>query len=137
MTLQPQKRWRVSVAVFCLFTVALLYAPLGGAAWFVYSRACCTAEQCPIHEHHGSHSPATARHTIDCGHDRLSMTQCAMSCGHHHDRPALAPVIFVLSAAVNLTAPTSFEALTPASSSQDTFSSTEPLLPPPRISFAA
>lgn len=138
MTSRPPSRWRAFVAVFCLFTVALLYAPLGGAAWYIYSRACCATEsQCPIHGNHGSHSPATAEHSMDCGHDMLAVRQCRMDCCHHADRPALVPMIFVLPTPVSLASAMGFEGLAPASALQNTLSSIEPASPPPRISPVA
>jgi hypothetical protein len=122
-------------ATLCLVAVVLLYAPLGGAAWFVYSGGCCTSgSECPIHGHHHSQTPSGPEHAMDCGHDMPAVTQCSMSCCHNPDRPGLAPVIFVLPVPIRVSASTSFELLAPLPGSQDSVSSIEPLSPPPRLS---
>src|ERR1700752_2498757 len=88
MTAQHQNRWRSFFATLCLVAAVLLYAPLGGAAWLLYSGACCTSGgKCPIHGHHHTQTPATSGHAMDCGHEMPGMAQCSMSCCHNPDRP--------------------------------------------------
>ena len=137
MTPRSKNRRRSFLAVLCLLAVALLYAPLGGAAWFVYTGACCSTGQCPIHGHHHSQTPSDPEHAMDCGHDMAAAAQCCMSCCHNPDRPAAAPAIFVLPTPVTVSVPTNFEVLVPALASTNTFHSIEPLSPPPRTSVLA
>jgi len=137
MNSRPQNRLRSLFAMLCLVAVVLLYAPLGGAAWSLYSAACCTTQQCPIKGHHAQHSSASPKHAMDCGHDKPAMASCSMSCCQHPDRPAFTPVIFVLPIPLTVSATTNLEALAPAPDSRKIFSSIKPLSPPPRISTAA
>src|SRR5260370_4683575 len=137
MTTRPQNRLRSLFAMLCLVAVALLYAPLGGAAWLLYSSACCTSGQCPIHGHHHQQMPATPEHAMNCGHNMAAMASCSMSCCQHPDRPAVTPIIFVLPPPVTASTITTFEALVPAPEQRNTVGSTKPLSPPPRISLAA
>ena|SRR5215469_11820265 len=133
-----QNTARSLFATLCLIAVVLLYAPLGGAAWFVYSGACCNSgSQCPIHGHHSSQTPSGPEHAMDCSHGMLAMRQCSMSCCHDPDRPAIAPVIFVLPAHITVSASTSFALLVPLPGSKDSVNSIEPLSPPPRTSAPA
>lgn len=138
MAVQPQNRWRSFFAALCLLAVALLYAPLGGATWLLYSSACCTSgAQCPIHGHHHAPTPTSSQNAMDCGHDMSAMAQCSMSCCHDPDRPAVAPAIFVLPSPVSVSFSTVFEPFLALPSLQNCFSSFEPLSPPPRISSLA
>jgi len=99
MTFRNQNRWRSFFATLCLVAVVLLYAPVGGAAWLLYSSACCThGAQCPIHGHHHEQTPDNPEHAMDCGHKMPAIAQCSMSCCQNPDRPAVAPAIFVLPA---------------------------------------
>lgn len=136
MMARRQNTARSFFAMLCLIAVFLLYAPLGGAAWYVYSGACCTTGQCPIHGHHSSHSPATHERALDCGHETPSVASCNMSCCHDPDRPALTPVIFLLPAVLTISPNATFEPFLSLPGSPDSPNSTEPLSPPPR-SFAA
>lgn len=96
----------------CLVAVALMYAPLGGASWALYSAACCTfGRQCPIHGHHHSQTPSLPEHAMDCGHDMGARTPCSMSCCHHPERPAVASAVFLLPAPLTVTATMDFEEL--------------------------
>lgn len=138
MTLRHQNRWRSSVATLCLVAVALLYAPFGAAAWALSSRSCCTSgAQCPIHGHHHMQRPASPGHAMDCGHEMAAMGKCSISCCHNPDRPAVAPFIFVLPAPVTVSATATFESLTALSRPENSFTSLEPLSPPPRFSTLA
>src|SRR6266704_2247606 len=137
MTTRPQNRLRSLFTVLCLVAVALVYAPVGGAAWSLCSAACCTSGQCPIHGHHPSPSPAATEHAMDCGHDMPAMASCSMSCCQHPDRPVVTPMIFVLPAPLTTSATKSIEALVPVPGPRNTIRSTKPLSPPPRISSAA
>lgn len=138
MTPEPQNRWRSFFATLCLVAVVLLYAPLGGAAWALYSAACCkSGSQCPIHGHHHMQTPAGPEHAMDCGHGMAGMTQYSMSCCQNPDRPAVASAIFILPAPVAVSVAANFEPLIAPSGTQSTVSSFEPLSPPPRFSAVA
>lgn len=138
MTVQPQNRWRSFFAALCLLAVALLYAPLGGATWLLYSSACCTSgAQCPIHGHHHAPTPTSPNNPMDCGHDMAAMAQCSMSCCQNPDRPVVAPGIFVLPSSVSVSFSTVFEPFLAPPSQQNSFSSFKPLSPPPRFSSPA
>jgi hypothetical protein len=137
MTTRPQSRARSFFALLCLLAVVLLYAPLGGAAWSLYSTACCTTKECPIKGHDAKHSPAAPQHAMDCSHDMPAMSTCTMSCCHNADRPALAPVIFVLPSPFTVSVATSFEAFVPLPELQSTAIAFPPLSPPPRICVTA
>jgi hypothetical protein len=123
--------------MLCLVAVVLLYASLGGAAWSLYSTVCCTSQQCPIKGHHAKHAPAASEHAMNCGHDMPAMSTCTMSCCHNPDRPALAPVIFVLPSPLTLREAMSFEAFVPLPGLQAMAIAFPPLSPPPRICVAA
>jgi len=117
--------------------IALLYAPLAGAAWSSYQMACCTSGQCPIPGHHHEKSPAAPANHMDCGHDMTGMMACSMSCCHDSDRSLFAPIVFVLppptaNAAVAVTK-SPIELANPL----DFPRSIEPLSPPPRFVSAA
>lgn len=90
-----QKRARWFFAIPCMIAVLALYAPLAGSAWYCYSRACCSAGVCPMHSHEHS-SRAPSGHAMDCGHEMPSIFTCSISCCHNSDRPAIAPVLFLL-----------------------------------------
>src|SRR5690348_14787251 len=138
MIVQHQNRWRSFFATLCLVAVVLLYAPLGGAAWLLYSGACCTSGgQCPIHGHHHTQTPATSGHAMDCGHKMPGMAQCSVSCCQNPDRPAVASAIFVLPAPVTVSAAATFESLTAFSGPRNSVISFEPLSPPPRLPAVA
>src|SRR5215469_2981593 len=134
MTLRSHNRRRSLLAMLCLAAVALLYVPLGGAAWALYSGVCCTSGgQCPIHGYHHTQAPSGPAHAMDCGHDTPSGTPCSMSCCHHPERPAVTPVVFLLTAPFTLSGTIEFEGLGPVSGAGNTVTSIEPLSPPPRI----
>src|SRR6266568_8690879 len=138
MTAQHQNRWRSFFATLCLVAVVLLYAPLGGAAWLLYSGACCTSgAQCPIRGNHHAQTPANPEHDMDCGHEIAAKTQCRMSCCHNPDRPAVAPAIFVLPVSVSASVATNFGPLITLSAPQNSVNSFGPLSPPPRFSALA
>src|SRR6266566_4041678 len=131
---RSQNRRRSLLAVLCLVAVVLLYAPLGGAVWSLYSAPCCTSgTQCPVHGHHHSQTPSGPEHAMDCGHDLPAITECSMSCCHHPERPALTPVVFLLPAPFTVTATMACEELGPLPGSRNTVASLKPLSPPPRI----
>src|SRR5215471_5225414 len=137
MTIGHQNRLRMFFAGVCLVTVVVLYAPLGAAAWSLYSHACCTTGQCPIHGHRHQPSPATSEDPMDCGHHTAAMSMCKMSCCHQSDRPALAPVVFVLPPAVAVSAPSNLKPLVTISMLQKDLRLFEPPSPPPRFFPAA
>jgi hypothetical protein len=121
-----------------MFAALLLFAPLATAAWSSYNSAgCCASGQCPIKGHHQQHSQAASENAMDCGHEAPGMASCSMSCCHNPDRPAIAPVVFVLPATVTVSASTSFEPFVPVLRPLNFLRSIKPLSPPPRFSAAA
>ena len=137
MKIPQQDRWRSFFATLCLVAVVLLYAPLAGAAWSLNSAACCTSGQCPVHGYHHQRAPASSRNPIGCGHEMPGMSKCTMSCCHNSDHPAIAPVLFVLPPAVNVSAPSSFKSSITFFKPSNDLRSIEPLSPPPRLFAAA
>src|SRR5437660_3261954 len=132
-----QNRRRCVVASICLLIVALLYAPLAGAAWSSYQSSCCTSGQCKIPAHHHQKTAAVPAHLIDCEHEMSGMMVCAVSCCHVSDRSLFTSIAFVLPASI-LTAPSvaitlPIELVKPL----DFPRSIEPLSPPPRLVSAA
>lgn len=74
---------------------------------------------------------------MDCGHGIAAMAQCSMSCCHNPDKPAVAPVIFVLPAPFTVSVASNFEPLIAVSDPQNSIHSFEPLSPPPRFAASA
>src|SRR5712692_10316628 len=134
MKIPHQDRLRSLFATLCFVAVVLLYAPFAAAAWSSYQSACCTSGQCPISGHHHHQSPAGPKNHMDCGHEMPGMSKCTMSCCHNSDHPALAPVLFLLPPAVNVSAPTGFKSSIALSTPVNDLRSIEPLSPPPRLS---
>lgn len=130
-------RYRSTVAIICLFAVALLYAPLATTAWSSYKASCCNSDECPIREHHHHKAPATPAHHMDCGHDMASMMSCSMSCCANQERPAVASAIFILPLPFEFAATLGFTRAVSLAISLDSSRSTEPLSPPPRFVSAA
>jgi hypothetical protein len=123
-------------ACFCLLAVALLYAPLAGAALLAYGMDCCTGGFCtiPEHHHHKQHrAPVPGSSPMDCGHDMSGMTSCSMSCCKDPARPAILPGAFVLPKANFISA--AVEVLRPVelTSSLEISRFVKPLSPPPRF----
>jgi hypothetical protein len=121
---------------FCLLAVALLYAPLAGAALLAYGADCCVGGFCNVPEHHHhKQQPAASQDSgpMDCGHEMSGMTSCSMSCCKDPARPALMPVAFVLPPASF--APAVGEVLRPVqmASSLEISRFVKPLSPPPRF----
>jgi len=89
----------MAAAWFCLLAVALLHAPLAGAALLAYGVDCCAGGFCnvPAHHHH-KQPPAPSQHSapMDCGHELSGMTSCSMSCCKDPAPPALMPGAFLL-----------------------------------------
>src|SRR5215470_11346115 len=137
MKIQHHDRWRSFFATLCLFAVALLYAPLGGAAWSLYSAACCTSGQCPIHGHHHQNSPASSPNPMDCGHEMPGTSKCTLSCCHNSEHSVVAPVLFVLPPIVNISAPSELNSSVIFPTASVDLRSLGPLSPPPRLSSAA
>ncbi len=130
-----QKRVQLAAAWVCLLAVALLYAPLAGAALLAHGVNCCVGGVCPIPEHHHhKQQPAAAKEAapMDCGHEMGGMTSCSMSCCKDPSRPALIPGAFVLPE-VSF-APTAGEVLhaVQLASSLEISRFVKPLSPPPR-----
>ena len=141
MGLKKQERVRIAAAWLCLLAVALLYAPLAGAAWLSRSMDCCAGGFCPMAAHHHQRQqsvPARDSSPMNCGHDMGSMSgmaSCSISCCQNSARPALIPAVFLLPA-VSLS-PAAAEVVRPIelASSLELSRFVQPLFPPPR--FAA
>jgi hypothetical protein len=131
-----QKRFRIAAGWLCLLAVALLYAPMAGAALLVYGVDCCVGGFCniPAH-HHQKQQPAPSQNSapIDCGHDMRGITPCSMSCCKDPARPALIQGAFVLPP-VSF-APAVGEVLLPVqiASPLEISRFVKPLSPPPRF----
>lgn len=96
---KSHKRVQLAAAWVCLLAVALLYAPLAGAALLAHGVNCCAGGACPIPEHHHhKQQQAAAKEAapMDCGHEMGGMTSCSMSCCKDPSRPALIPGAFVV-----------------------------------------
>jgi hypothetical protein len=136
MSSPKQKRHRMAAAWLCLLAVALLYAPLAGAALLAYGVDCCAGGFCKVPEHHHHKQPPAAPQDsapMDCGHDMSGMTPCSMSCCKDPARPALIPGAFVLPPAS--IAPAVGEVLRPVqmASTLEISRFVKPLSPPPRF----
>jgi hypothetical protein len=132
-----QHRRRSLSASVCLLVVALLYAPLAGAAWSSHQSACCMSDQCPIPAHHHQKTPAAPANHMDCGHDLTAMMACSMSCCHDADRSLAASIAFVLPPSVPVAAPAVIKSSIELAKPLDFPRSIEPLSPPPRFVSAA
>jgi hypothetical protein len=137
MQIARQHRRRSISASICLLMVALLYAPLAGAAWTSYVSACCMSGQCPIAGHHHQKTPAAPADHMDCGHDMAGMMACAMSCCHDTERSLFSPVAFVLPPPAAIAVQASIKSPIELAKPLDFPRSTEPLSPPPRFASAA
>ena len=130
----------MAAAWFCLLAVAVLYAPLAGAAWLAHSMDCCAGGYCPIaaHHHHKQQpAPLQRPSPMDCGHDMSGLggtMSCSMSCCQDAARPALIPGSFLLPE-VNL-ALVATEVFRPVhrTNSLELSRFIRPLSPPPRFS---
>lgn len=129
------KRFQMTAGWLCLLAVALLYAPLAGAALLVYGVDCCVGGFCNVPEHHHhKQQPAPSEDSapMDCGHGLSGMTPCSMSCCKDAARPALIPGAFVLPP--SSFAPAVGEVLRPVkiASALEISQFLKPLSPPPR-----
>jgi hypothetical protein len=131
-----QKRVQLAAAWVCLLAVALLYAPLAGAALLANGVNCCAGGVCPIPEHHHhKQQQAAAKEAapMDCGHEMGGMRSCSMSCCKDPSRPALIPGAFVVPELSF--APAAGEVLhaVQLASSLEISRFVKPLSPPPRF----
>jgi hypothetical protein len=139
-----QKRPGVAAAWFCLLAVALLHAPLAGAALLAYGADCCVGGFCNVPEHHHHKQPPPAsqhsapQHSapMDCGHDMSGITSCSISCCKDPARPALIPGAFLLPSLSF--APAAGEVLRSVepTSSLEISRFVKPISPPPRFVVA-
>jgi hypothetical protein len=138
-----QERVRMAAAWFSLLAVALLYAPLAGAAWLAHSMDCCAGGYCPIAaHHHHKQQPAPLQHSspVDCGHDMSAMggmMSCSMSCCQDPARPALIPGSFLLPAIISVPSTEEAARLVQITRSLELSRFIKPLSPPPRFSSPA
>lgn len=139
------KHLRSVAACVCLLAVALLYAPLAGAALLANGLDCCTGGYCKIpehrhhryqlgHEHSGAPAaPAENSGHMDCGHESSGLMPCSMSCCQDPTRPALVPSAFLLPSA-NFVLTTIEEIRTvQIANSFEPSRFVKPLSPPPRF----
>jgi hypothetical protein len=115
----------------CLLAALLLLAPFAGAAWSAHAAACCTADHCPIPEHHHSKAPV---HNPDCEHQMAGLTDCSMRCCQSSGQALLAPLAFVLPVAATLARPDGAIAAAPVLRLHGLPRPSEVLSPPPRFS---
>jgi hypothetical protein len=131
-----QKRVQLAAAWVCLLAVALLYAPLAGAALLAHGVNCCAGGVCPIPEHHHhkqQQAPVREAAPMDCGHEMGGgMTSCSMSCCKDPSRPALIPGAFVLPGVSFAPAVGEVLHTMPLTSSLEISRFVKPLSPPPR-----
>lgn len=135
-----QKRLRIAAAWFCLLAVALLYAPLAGAALLAHGVDCCVGGFCNVPEHHHhKQPPAPTQHSapMDCGHDISGMTSCSMSCCKDPARPALIPGAFLVPSLSFAPAVGAVLDSVQLTASLEIFRFVKPLSPPPRFVVAA
>jgi hypothetical protein len=132
-----QHRRRSLSASVCLLVVALLYAPLAGAAWSSHQSACCMSDQCPIPAHHHQKTPGAPGNHMDCGHDMTAMMACSMSCCHDADRSLAASITYVLPPSVAVPVSVAIDSPVKLAKLLDFPRSIEPLSPPPRFVSAA
>src|SRR5216684_6255 len=137
MTRREQQHWRSISAGICLFVVALLYAPLAGAAWASYQSACCMSGQCPIPGHHHQKPPVVLANQMDCVHNMSGIMACAMSCCHDSDRSLVYSLAFVLPPTVAATPWVAITSPIELAKPLNFPRSIEPLSPPPRFISAA
>jgi hypothetical protein len=123
-----QDRRGLFAAWLCLLAVALLYAPLAGAAWSAHALDCCTAGFCKIPEHHHKKAPAPT----DCDHGS-GMSNCSMSCCQDQDSPVVTAMTFVLPPLMLVSVPLHATRAMDSPHSIEIPRSIQPLLPPPRI----
>jgi hypothetical protein len=121
-------------ACLCLLAALLLLAPFAGAAWNAHAAACCTADHCPIPEHHHSKAPV---HSVDCEHEMAGMTDCSMRCCQSSDHPLVAPLAFVLPVPASLAGPDGATTAAPLLKLNGLPQSSGVLSPPPRLSSFA
>jgi hypothetical protein len=107
MSTERRTRDRTAAAYICLLAVALLYAPLGAAAWPKRTMDCCAGGFCPMaaHHHHdrevagtGNSSPMNCGHDMDGKEGRGGEMWCSMRCCQNSSRAALVPGAFLLPA---------------------------------------
>jgi hypothetical protein len=129
-----QKRLRAVSAWCCLLAALLLFAPYAEAALSAHAAACCTADHCPIPEHHHSKNRAPVpAHTQDCQHQAGdAMSDCSMSCCEKTERMLLAAMTFVLPLITVVTAGDYFSAAAPVLQANNFLRSIKVLSPPPR-----
>ncbi|HKN73584.1 MAG TPA: hypothetical protein VJW94_00300 [Candidatus Acidoferrum sp.] len=136
MSTKRQHRSRSAAAWLCLLAVALLYAPLAGAALLANGVNCCMGGYCNVPEHHHHKSqlaPSQQSAPMDCGHNMSGVTSCSMSCCKDPARPALMPGAFVLPLASFVPAASEVIRSIRLDSSLEISRFVKPLSPPPRF----
>jgi hypothetical protein len=128
---------RVFGAWVCLLAAAVLYAPLGGAAWASRAMACCTADHCNIPEHHHQKASPHPASDMNCGHDMPGMSECSMSCCQNPERQVVTAMLFVLPPLTSAWAPMQITGDVTFSGFPELPRFIQPLLQPPRVAAAA
>lgn len=133
----PQNPWRTFAAWVCLLAVALLYAPLAGAAWSSRSMSCCTGDHCDIPQHHHRQAPSQPVSHEDCDHGASELTPCSMACCQNPDKPMVTAMAFVLPPLAFVPAQVMVTRAGETVHAIEIPRTTQPLSPPPRVSGAA
>jgi hypothetical protein len=128
---------RSFAACFCLLAVALLYAPLGGAAWASLAMSCCNGDHCNIPQHHHQKPDAQPASHEDCAHGAGGLMACSMSCCQNPDQPIVSAMIFVLPPLAFAAVPNFSAGAEAPAHSDEIARSIKPLSPPPRVAGAA
>ena len=132
-----EPRRRLFAGWVCLLAIALLYAPLVGAAWASSAMACCTSDHCNIPQHHHQKTSPHPVSDPNCGHDMSGMSECSMSCCQSPERPVVTAMLFVLPPLTWILAPIQVAGGVTLLRSAQLPRSIQPLLHPPRVAAAA
>lgn len=127
-----------------MLAVALIYAPMAGAALIAHGMDCCTGGYCKIPAHHHKqktqqtaeqHPPIWHSDGMNCEHEMggMAMTSCSMTCCQDPSRPALVPVAFVLPAASLAPEPSDAIRCLKIAGAIEIQRFARPLSPPPRF----
>ncbi len=140
MSLRKEKEMRLAGGWICLLAVALMYAPLAGAAWLVNSD-CCADGYCKVPAHHQARQGTAHTHQMPspdremkCEHQGNGRMACSMSCCQDSVRPTLMPVAFILPVATIVSGPGTTLRPVPVTAVSVFPQFVEPLSPPPRLS---
>ena len=142
-------RTREFGALACLLAIAVLYAPLGAAAFSPSVMACCTGKFCNIPKHHHksnaassekppqTQAPPPAASHEDCGHNMAAnatgMSDCSMDCCQTHETPAVSSVTFVMPPVIFVAVSVNVTRAAETARAIEIPRTIEPASPPPRF----